>query len=202
VISAIEQARSNWDFFLATWAVATDAGSPEEERANLARLRECMTQADWEIMATAWVASDIKELLPALTTPTLLLHPHLYLNVPIGESLKLASLITNARFTMIDGKSPLGNVVQGLRAIDDFLAGVRDPDAGDASKEPGSPAGLSARESEVLRLVGHGLNNQQIADELVISVNTVRRHVSNIFDKTGAANSAQATAYAKDHGIA
>jgi hypothetical protein len=33
-----------------------------------------------------------------------------------------------------------------------------------------------------------GKSDQQIADELVISLNTVRRHVSNILDKTGAAN--------------
>jgi DNA-binding NarL/FixJ family response regulator len=36
----------------------------------------------------------------------------------------------------------------------------------------------------------------------VISINTVIRHVANIFDKTGVANRAQATAYAKDNGIA
>jgi DNA-binding NarL/FixJ family response regulator len=63
-------------------------------------------------------------------------------------------------------------------------------------------SGLSEREVEVLRLVAAGRSNQQIADELVISQNTVIRHVSNIFAKTGAANRAQATAYAKDHGIA
>jgi DNA-binding NarL/FixJ family response regulator len=64
------------------------------------------------------------------------------------------------------------------------------------------PHDLSAREVEVLRLVAAGRSNQQIADELVISLNTVRRHVSNIFDKTGVSNRAQATAYAKDSGIA
>ena len=62
--------------------------------------------------------------------------------------------------------------------------------------------GLSSREIEVLRLVAAGRSNQQIADELVISVNTVNRHLSNIFDKIGVANRAQATAYAKDHGLA
>jgi DNA-binding NarL/FixJ family response regulator len=35
----------------------------------------------------------------------------------------------------------------------------------------------------------------------VISLNTVRRHVSNIFDKTGVANRTQASAYARDHGL-
>ncbi len=57
---------------------------------------------------------------------------------------------------------------------------------------PQYPAGLSEREAEVLRLIASGKSNQQIADELVISVNTVIRHVSNIFAKTGAANRTEA----------
>jgi DNA-binding NarL/FixJ family response regulator len=60
---------------------------------------------------------------------------------------------------------------------------------------------LSTRELEVLRLLAAGKSNQQIADELVISLNTVRRHVSNVFDKTGIANRAQAGAWAREHGI-
>ena len=44
--------------------------------------------------------------------------------------------------------------------------------------------------------------NQQIAEELVVSVNTVIRHVSNIFSKTGASNRTEAAAYATRHGIA
>jgi DNA-binding CsgD family transcriptional regulator len=60
---------------------------------------------------------------------------------------------------------------------------------------------LSTREIEVLRLLAAGRSNQQIADELVISLNTVRRHVSNIFDKTGATNRVEAATYARDHGL-
>jgi DNA-binding CsgD family transcriptional regulator len=60
----------------------------------------------------------------------------------------------------------------------------------------GYPDGLSEREVEVLRLVAAGRSNQQIADQLVISLNTVARHVSNIFTKTGAANRTEASAYA------
>jgi DNA-binding NarL/FixJ family response regulator len=63
------------------------------------------------------------------------------------------------------------------------------------------PDGLSAREVEVLRLLAAGKGNQQIADELVISLNTARKHVANILDKTGTANRAQAAVYAKDHGL-
>jgi NarL family two-component system response regulator LiaR len=61
---------------------------------------------------------------------------------------------------------------------------------------PTYPDGLSEREVEVLRLVATGRTNQQIADELFISLNTVARHVSNIFNKADVANRTEATAYA------
>jgi DNA-binding CsgD family transcriptional regulator len=63
------------------------------------------------------------------------------------------------------------------------------------------PDGLSEREVEVLRRVAAGRTNQQIADELVISLNTVARHVSNIFGKTGVANRAEAASYAHSRGL-
>jgi DNA-binding NarL/FixJ family response regulator len=85
-------------------------------------------------------------------------------------------------------------------AIAAFLANLEARQA--PGETPLSSTLLSDRELEVLRLLAAGHTNQQIADELVISLNTVRRHVSNIFDKTGAANRAQATAYAKDLGLA
>ena len=64
------------------------------------------------------------------------------------------------------------------------------------------PDGLSQREAEVLRLLATGKANQQIADELVISLNTVQRHVSNILAKTGLANRTEAALYAHRNGLA
>ena len=66
----------------------------------------------------------------------------------------------------------------------------------DAEAHPGNPGGLSDREVEVLRLIAVGRSNQQIAGELFISLNTVTRHVANIFAKIGAANRTEAGAYA------
>lgn len=63
------------------------------------------------------------------------------------------------------------------------------------------PDGLTQREMEVLRLIAAGKSNSEIAQELVISLNTVARHASNIFSKTDAANRAEATAYALRHGL-
>jgi predicted ATPase/DNA-binding CsgD family transcriptional regulator len=65
-----------------------------------------------------------------------------------------------------------------------------------------TPDGLSEREVEVLRLLAAGRSNREIADALVISLNTVARHVSNIFDKVGAQNRTEAAAFAHRHGLA
>ncbi|MGH2660548.1 MAG: LuxR C-terminal-related transcriptional regulator [Actinomycetota bacterium] len=60
---------------------------------------------------------------------------------------------------------------------------------------------LTAREIEVLRLVAEGLSNREIAERLVISDHTVRRHLQNIFSKVGASTRAAATAYAFQHDL-
>jgi DNA-binding CsgD family transcriptional regulator len=64
------------------------------------------------------------------------------------------------------------------------------------------PAGLSAREVEVLRLVARGRTNREVAEALVLSERTVINHLSHIFAKTGAGNRAGATAFAFEHGLA
>ncbi len=71
-----------------------------------------------------------------------------------------------------------------------------------SEQRSGLPSRLSGREVEVLRIIALGRTNQQIADELILSIKTVARHISNIFVKTGADNRAAATAYAFKHGLA
>jgi DNA-binding NarL/FixJ family response regulator len=60
---------------------------------------------------------------------------------------------------------------------------------------------LTARELEVLRLAASGRSNREIAGELVLSVRTVERHVTNLYAKIGARGKADATAYAFRHGL-
>jgi DNA-binding NarL/FixJ family response regulator len=57
---------------------------------------------------------------------------------------------------------------------------------------------LSERELEVLRLLAGGVSNQEIANRLIVAVNTVKRHVSNIMSKLGVENRTQAVAKARE----
>lgn len=54
---------------------------------------------------------------------------------------------------------------------------------------------LTSRELEVLKLIGNGLTNQQIADQLIIEVGTVKNHVHNILDKLNVSSRNEAAAY-------
>jgi len=80
------------------------------------------------------------------------------------------------------------------------------PDAAQVSASIGGPhelpAGLTAREVEVLRLVAAGRSNRQIAEELIISEHTVARHLQNMFTKLDVSSRAAATAFAFEHGLA
>jgi DNA-binding NarL/FixJ family response regulator len=62
-------------------------------------------------------------------------------------------------------------------------------------------AGLTDREMEVLALLAAGYSNQEIADQLVLSIRTVQRHVENIYAKTGARGRAAASVFAATHGL-
>ena len=60
---------------------------------------------------------------------------------------------------------------------------------------------LTERESEILAFIAQGHTNQEIAEQLVLSLKTVRNHVSNIFSKLQVADRAQAIIRARDAGL-
>jgi LuxR family transcriptional regulator, maltose regulon positive regulatory protein len=60
---------------------------------------------------------------------------------------------------------------------------------------------LTDRELEVLRLLAAGRRNREIADQLVVTLDTVKKHLTHIFDKLGATNRTQALAHARQLGL-
>ena len=90
---------------------------------------------------------------------------------------------------------------QTQRLLDDVpeAAGTRSSPAGDRYS---SPAGLTPRELEVLRLVAAGHSTRAIAAQLGVSERTVEHHVAHIYRKIDARGRVDATAFALRHGVA
>ena len=83
-----------------------------------------------------------------------------------------------------------------------FGAGHAPPDAGPgAVAAPGIVEPLTARELEVLGLLAAGRSNQVIAGELVVTLDTVKKHVGHVLSKLGAASRTEAVARARDLGL-
>jgi DNA-binding NarL/FixJ family response regulator len=66
---------------------------------------------------------------------------------------------------------------------------------------PDTVAEVTSRERDVLRLIGQGRSNTEIADELCISELTVKSHIGRIFVKLQLRDRAAAIVYAYDHGL-
>ena len=101
--------------------------------------------------------------------------------------------IVAALRTVVDG-----GVVVGRELADRLAALV----AGLPPTIPPRVAGLSERESEVLRLIAAGRSNPEIARELVVSAKTVRNHITHIFTKLDVEDRAGAVARARELGLA
>jgi DNA-binding NarL/FixJ family response regulator len=90
-----------------------------------------------------------------------------------------------------------GGVVVGPQLADRLA----DMLAGSTGRDPVPLAGLSARETEILRLIARGLTNPQIARDLVLSPKTIRNHITNIFAKLGVSDREEALHRARELGL-
>ena len=171
-------------------------------------LRDSISQEDFLQEYLAMSAEPGDEMLTRLQVPVLVKAiREASSGRPMGgeeDAKRIAAIIPGARLVLFDdiygGLIPdEGGVPPAIAAIQNLLADL--PDEGTPAAQSPASDGLSAREVEVLRLLAMGRSNAQIADELVISPNTVNRHVSNIYTKTGAANRVEAASYATRNGI-
>ncbi|MFY9670059.1 MAG: LuxR C-terminal-related transcriptional regulator [Trebonia sp.] len=109
----------------------------------------------------------------------------------------LARLIAAQRSGGTAAEVPLGCLARLQRAF-----GAQDiiPDAGrgEVTTVPGLVEQLTSRELEVLEMLAAGKSNQAIANQLVVTLDTVKKHVSHVLGKLGAANRTEAVARARE----
>jgi LuxR family maltose regulon positive regulatory protein len=133
-------------------------------------------------------------------------HPQGYVRVFVDEggSMRalLGRLIAAQRSEQVPARAvPLDYLAQLLRAFDGQPGEPVPGTAAAAAAVAGLVEQLTAREHEVLALLAAGMSNARIAGELVITVDTVKKHVGHILDKLGAANRTEAVTRGQQLGL-
>lgn len=196
--SVVDFARVNWQLAAQMLAGLFMPHGSGDEIAAFSRYQRHSAEAD---VAAAFMeldlSSDVRELLPRLTAPALVLHRRGDRTVPIGRGRELASLLPNARFVALNGDAHLP-WLEDQRELQRALAGFLEDSA---PIEANGDSPLTRRETEVLRLVAAGLSNREIASSLVLSEHTVHRHVANVLRKLMQSSRAAAAAYATRAGL-
>ena len=173
------------------------AGGDYDAALSIAgRLHELASAArrmGWEIetlvlQALAWQGKkDLASALGTLEKALTLAQPEGYMRIFLDEGEPMAKLLYHAKSSRM-GSSYASELLSAFGVV--------------ARAEPTSPQlliePLTSRELEVLKLIEAGCTNQDIADRLVISIPTVKRHISNIYAKLGAGSRTQALALARE----
>jgi pimeloyl-ACP methyl ester carboxylesterase/DNA-binding CsgD family transcriptional regulator len=180
-----------------TAALSPDA-SPEHYR-SWETLRETTSPNNAVQLTRSYWQVDLRELLPRVRCPTLVLHAREDPVIPFAEGRLGASLVPGAVFVPLESRNHILQETepawhQFAQALDDFLP-VAPADNASSIDD------LTAREREVLEIVAQGRNNSEIAARLRISQKTVRNHISIILSKLEIKSRAQAIVLARDAGL-
>ncbi len=167
----------------------------EELRPDVILMDVYMPQGDG-LQATKEIRTNLPEIAIVMLTSSEK-DGHLYEAVKLGVSgYLLKSLDADELFNMLEG------VVQGEPALTKSMAGkLLKVVANRMVDEEKGEQVLTERELFVLRLVASGASNQEIADNMSLSVNTVKTHLKNILSKLQLENRTQAAMYAMQHGL-
>jgi pimeloyl-ACP methyl ester carboxylesterase/DNA-binding CsgD family transcriptional regulator len=207
--------RAEWGLGSETIANVMMPGATQEERDGLGRFQRAAATAD--VAADLLLANysiDVRDYLEKVQVPTLVIHSRGDRSVRFELGREIAAGIPKARLFPLEtnrhfaepglmGDLWVGEMIRFfLEGIDESpldVAAAPTPSPPPATRQRGTATildGLTEREVEVLRLVASGESNLEIAEALVLSVRTVERHITNIYNKIGARGKADATAYA------
>lgn len=194
--SLIEFTRTNWTLAAQLFAGLFDPHASGDEIAAYTRMQRTAATAEAAaIFLDLDLSADLRDVLPHVAVPALVLHRRGDRTVPIGRGRELAALIPNARFVPLSGEAHVpwrDDQRELFRALAGFVHEA--PAVDDASP-------LTTRETEVLRLVATGMSNREIASTLVLSTHTVHRHVANILRKLAQSTRAGAATHATRVGL-
>ncbi|MCB8924097.1 MAG: helix-turn-helix transcriptional regulator [Ardenticatenaceae bacterium] len=146
------------------------------------------------LQALAYQASgEMAKALTFLQRALSLAEPEGYVRVFMAEGQPMRELLA---ICLTQGAAPayVTHLMQAIEPVPDEAAAPPDPNQ--LLIEP-----LSERELEVLALIANGLTNQAIAEELVIALSTVKKHVNNILGKLNVGNRTEATSRARELNI-
>jgi LuxR family transcriptional regulator, maltose regulon positive regulatory protein len=153
------------------------------------------------------VGGDQPGALAALAEALTLATPEGYLRVFVDEGPLMAALLRQLlsgrrqeRPAAVDGP-PSDYLVRLVEAFEQAGLPVRPPVRRGGMVVAGLVEPLTERELEVLRLLATGASNRAVAKELVVTLDTVKRHVSHLFSKLEVANRTQAVARARELGL-
>ena len=151
------------------------------------------------LRALALAAVDARpDALAALSHAVALAAPQGYIRVFVDEGEAMASLLGQFVATpssWIDGSLPAEHIGRLARAFEGHRS--HDPTSGAVTFQ-NLVLPLTDREIEVLRQIATGKQNKEIASELYVSLNTVKKHVTHVFDKLGVTNRTAAIARARE----
>jgi pimeloyl-ACP methyl ester carboxylesterase/DNA-binding CsgD family transcriptional regulator len=201
LLSLIEH---DWGVFADTAAhqwmgwIAGEAG-----RLIAASFRDAATPAIARAILQAASGFDVSAELGRVTAPALVLHRAEMPQIPREISESLASALPHGQLYVLPGASPALFFENHDHAIDVITEFVTTGKVSDRPRRAVGTAahGLTARELDVLRLLARGETNAEIARQLDLSVNTIERHVANVYRKIDARGRADATAFAVRNGL-
>ena len=206
LLSLIER---DWDVFISSalqsW-LGWDAGESGRIETEVARTATTPDVARAVISMAADL--DVSDELATVTAPVLVFHRRGVRQISLEVSEALVATVPNGQLCVLEGSSAalfFEDADEVLRVMLDFMGSrstghPSDPSRRAPVRRPGGH-GLTAREIDVLALLAKGETNAEIAARLGLSINTVERHVTNLYRKIDARGRADATAFAVRSGI-
>ncbi|MBO0782745.1 MAG: LuxR family transcriptional regulator, partial [Ktedonobacteraceae bacterium] len=170
--------------YLAQLLVALHQVGQHEQVRVIAERLFALTEPEGYLRVYLDEGEPMKEALQALFTPHFQQHEW-----EVSLNASIAKLLAAFEQEQLGASRSL----EGATTFDPALSSARQPSV--ISSSPG--VSFTRREQEVLRLLAAGASNQDIAQTLVVSLDTVKKHVSHLFGKLGASSRTQAVALAR-----